>query len=147
MTTPKRKRAKVPDARKYAALPMCAVTKAPYGASVPGYKLPSLANARLHWRAHAKLTSGQKHLGARMAFAMDVGSAARPIAFGIRLTRVGPRLLDEDNLASAFKHIRDGIAWACCVDDGPTGPITWRYEQRKGPYAIEARYEVRECLT
>ncbi len=48
----------------------------------------------------------------------------------VRLTRIAPRRLDSDNLAFAFKGVRDGIAAVLGVDDGGGGPV-WIYDQRK----------------
>lgn len=39
--------------------------------------------------------------------------------------------LDSDNLPCAFKKIRDSVAEWFHVDDGPKGPITWKYSQCK----------------
>jgi hypothetical protein len=36
----------------------------------------------------------------------------------VTMTRLGPRPLDDDNLAVSLKHVRDGIAQAFGVDDG-----------------------------
>lgn len=48
------------------------------------------------------------------------------------LTRVAPRPLDDDNLAYAFKSIRDGVADSLgCRDNDPR--VVWTYTQRKGP--------------
>ena len=49
----------------------------------------------------------------------------------ITLTRIAPRVLDTDNLASAMKAVRDGVADALGVDDG-SSRLTWRYAQEKG---------------
>ncbi len=35
----------------------------------------------------------------------------------IQFTRYGPKTLDSDNIFSAFKHVRDGVADAFGVDD------------------------------
>jgi len=62
--------------------------------------------------------------------------AARKIS--VRLTRVGPRRLDSDNLAAALKHVRDGVADALGVDDGDPR-LEWIYDQqrcRPGEYAV-----------
>ena len=49
----------------------------------------------------------------------------------VTITRVGPRRLDDDNLAAACKYVRDQIAAVIGIDDG--SPLyTWRYEQRVG---------------
>ena len=39
--------------------------------------------------------------------------------------------LDDDNLAGAFKAIRDEVAKYFGVGDGPKGPIKWKYAQKK----------------
>lgn len=106
---------------------------------VPGYVLPSRANERLHWRSAATLTARQRDLGRRMGQAMIGCGLTLPTT--ITLTRKGARLLDDDNLASAFKHVRDGIADACGVDDSKRGPITWVYTQETGKIpGIDARW-------
>lgn len=54
----------------------------------------------------------------------------------VRLVRYGPRRLDSDNLAAAFKPIRDGIADALGVDDG-SDRVAWSYEQITSVYGVE----------
>ena len=100
----------------------------------PGYRLPSRANARMHWRKLAALSKAQKAMGAALGCAL---SKTAPKV--VLMTRVAPRDLDDDNLASAFKSIRDGLAAAWGVDDSPAGPVVWRYSQERGDYAITVR--------
>ena len=88
-------------------------------------KLPSLANTRLHWRVMARLKKQQR--GA--TFYCMHGKKAPPLPVVITIVRIGPRKLDDDNLASACKYVRDAIADVVGTDDG--SPLyTWRYEQR-----------------
>lgn len=47
----------------------------------------------------------------------------------VLITRLGRRVLDDDNLATACKHIRDGVAEALGVNDGDTSKVVWAYEQ------------------
>lgn len=64
----------------------------------------------------------------------------------VEFRRVASRLLDSDNLAGAFKKLRDTLAAWFGVDDGPDGPIDWRYSQRKGRergIEVEFEYEVK----
>jgi hypothetical protein len=64
--------------------------------------------------------------------------AARP-AFPcvITLTRVGVKRMDTDNLASALKACRDGVAEWLGIDDGDPR-IEWRYAQRTDKtYSVE----------
>ena len=54
------------------------------------------------------------------------------------LTRIAPRDLDTDNLASGLKAVRDGVADALGMDDG-SSRIEWRYAQERrkpGEYAV-----------
>jgi hypothetical protein len=97
-------------------------------------RLPSLANCRLHWRAMAKLKDGQKSFVA--LFLIKAGPLP-PLPRKITLTRIGKSKLDDDNLAHAFKYVRDQIARAYGVDDG-SNQYQWCYSQRKGKeYSIE----------
>ncbi len=89
---------------------------------------PSLANARLHWAKRARIVKQQ-----RLAAALMVGSQA-PDALKpkrITLTRMASRKLDTDNLASALKAVRDGIAVALGISDGDER-IEWVYRQENG---------------
>lgn len=55
----------------------------------------------------------------------------------VLLRRLAPSNgLDDDNLRSALKAIRDGLADGLGVDDGDPS-VTWEYDQRRGPYGVE----------
>lgn len=71
----------------------------------------------------------------------------------VTLTRVAPRKLDDDNLRTAFKHVRDTIA-AFIFDDWRMGRkdndprIKWLYAQKKGEvgeYAFEIEITQQEA--
>jgi hypothetical protein len=95
-------------------------------------ELPSLSNARMNWRRMATLKKDQ-----RIATYLCIPRGSiPPLPLLITITRIGPRRLDDDNLAAACKYVRDEIARAVGVDDG-SDQYTWRYEQRKGKYGIE----------
>lgn len=99
-------------------------------------KIVSVANLRLHWAVKAKLAKSHRS----KAFSALASVAAPPAPpCTLVLTRIAPRLLDGDNLQSAFKAVRDGVADWLGVDDGHKG-LDWQYNQRKdGPkvYAVE----------
>jgi hypothetical protein len=92
-------------------------------------KLPSLANARLHWAARAKIVKRQRNAVRMALLGADHG---RPMwaPFVVTITRLGPRQLDSDNCQSAAKHVRDQVAEYLGVDDGDQC-YTWHYEQVK----------------
>ena len=100
-------------------------------------KIISEANSRQHWRQAAP----RKALHRATARAM-CQQHARPRHDGpitITLTRIAPRTLDDDNLASGFKAVRDGVADWLGIDDG-SKRLAWRYAQAKGApngYAAE----------
>lgn len=99
----------------------------------------SEANARDCWPKSSK----RKKLHRQTACAM-LTRHCRPVIDGpitITLTRIAPRGLDDDNLASGFKAARDGVADWLGIDDGDKR-LTWRYAQRKGA----ARAYSAECV-
>jgi hypothetical protein len=49
---------------------------------------------------------------------------------GVLFVRLGVGTLDDDNLANAFKAVRDEVAKQFRVTDAPGGPVAWRYAQR-----------------
>jgi hypothetical protein len=109
-------------------------------------RLPSRANLRLHWARAARLAREQRQTAywqVRAALAANPKSAARiALPISARLIRLAPRRLDDDNLAAAFKHVRDGTASALGLRDD--GHLSGRFacEQRITP-AAESRVEVR----
>jgi hypothetical protein len=88
---------------------------------------------RLHWTKIAKARKSE-----REAAWYVVPSGLKP-PLTVTLTRIAPRMFDDDNLGAAFKSIRDGIADKVGVDDG-SAQIAFKYAQRRGKpkeYAIE----------
>lgn len=108
---------------------------------IEGMKLGAALNARVHWSRRAARAKKERK-ATSWALSMRASSLPHPLKppSTCTLVRVAPRMLDDDNLAGAFKSIRDEVAAFFDVDDGPKGPIAWRYEQRKGEpkkYAVE----------
>lgn len=85
-----------------------------------------------HWRRLHTITKQQKE---ETYFALH-GKPLPPPPLLITITRIGPRKLDDDNLASACKYVRDQIAAAVGLDDG-SDQFTWRYKQQTGKYGVE----------
>lgn len=107
---------------------------------IPGMKLGAALNARVHWTKRAARAKKERAIVATVLRLHPFASDVTPTT--CTLARIAPRMLDDDNLAGAFKAIRDEVAAFFGVDDGPRGPIAWRYEQRKGQpkqYAVEIR--------
>lgn len=102
-------------------------------------KTISEANARDHWSKKAKRVRHHRST-AHLLTKRVARATALPVV--VTLTRVSPSSgLDDDNLRSALKAVRDGIADAYGVDDRDPG-IAWRYAQRRGTaYAVQVEIE------
>ena len=108
-------------------------------------KIISEANTRCHWREKSARFK-QHRQTARLMMAVEAGPAPGAPGIIITLTRIAPRELDDDNLASGFKGVRDGVADWLGIDDG-SKRLKWLYEQRKGPAGVyEAEVAVDEAL-
>lgn len=101
--------------------------------------------SRGHWYAHASEVRSQRRKA--WAYAKSSGTlrmATHKVPQVVRLTRAAPSNgLDDDNLRSALKAIRDGIADALGVDDRDPR-VTWEYDQRRGPYSVEVEIRRRD---
>lgn len=103
-------------------------------------RLPSVANLRLHWATKARMVKAQRG-AVRLALVHRIGSLSSGERAVVTLTRVAPRQLDSDNLASAFKACRDSVADLLGVDDGGDR-VAWLYRQERGPAAVRIDVEV-----
>lgn len=90
-------------------------------------KTVSEANQRGSWRPrHARKVKQQSDF-----VALWRGSKAKVVTPAtITFTRFSTNVLDSDNLAGAFKHVRDALAKEIGIDDG-SPLITWRYKQER----------------
>ncbi len=101
-------------------------------------ELVSEMNRRDHWAVKHRRATRQKQSayahtikhGHRLC-ARARGNAACFLVKLVRIMRRRQRPFDGDNLQSAFKAIRDGIADALGIDDG-SDRLTWEYSQEKG---------------
>ena len=108
-------------------------------------RLVNETNAREHWAARCGRAKTHRQIA---------GWTAKPCVLGmsppyrVMITRIGPRRLDDDNLAASAKHVRDGIADALGIDDGDPR-IAWMYDQRRcGPRDVTLEgYGVEVCIT
>lgn len=105
--------------------------------------VPSESNLREHWTARRRRHSIQK-----LALITRIRQKKPDITFPctITFTRISPRALDDDNLPTAFKAIRDALA-DYIFPGLPPGRadgdkrLSWQYKQEKGPhsYRIEIK--------
>lgn len=91
-------------------------------------KTISEANEREHWTARHRRKKAQQQLMAAFMFNALRGRRIK-LPCRVRLTRIGPRSLDSDNLAASMKHVQDAIASRLGIDDGDADQVTWEYSQ------------------
>lgn len=89
----------------------------------------SASNKREGWRARARRVREERD-GVRTAW-LAAGRPRLPVPCVVRLERRGPRRLDDDNLRSALKGVRDEVAAILGVDDADMR-VTWKYRQTTG---------------
>jgi hypothetical protein len=98
----------------------------------------SEANQRVHWavrhrRFKEQAAAVRATLGCEWAFPKWWNDAT----YAITLTRLGGKIMDGDNLAGAFKAVRDELAEWLAINDG-SDQATWSYQQfYSGPKGIE----------
>jgi len=118
-----------------------------------GIQLVSVANLREHWAKRADRNKRHRAAAYRAtAYKLaSIQSWARPLDVSkpmtITITRIAPRKLDSDNLASSAKAVRDGIADGLGIDDG-SELVTWCYEQMKRfprEYRCQVQIEQKEA--
>ena len=83
---------------------------------IPGLRLVSEGNERENRYAKAKRIRDQKQIVAAFFRVKRPDRPTFPLV--VTITRLGPRALDSDNLASSGKHVRDAVATWLGVDDG-----------------------------
>lgn len=100
-------------------------------------------NAHIHWRKRHATDQEDRAHGRQLVEWRGGKQAERPwlrtigehfLAAGGRIhvefTRLSTATCDDDNLPSAFKAVRDGIAEALGIDDG-SDRYAWSYGQRR----------------
>jgi hypothetical protein len=108
----------------------------------PACRVVTEANTHEHWRTKARRFEAQRQ--AMEAVWQESPLTGPPIwkhvpGLVVTLTHVGPTM-DDDNLAGAFKAVRDAVAECIGRDDGDPW-FRWEYAQRAGEPGIEIRIE------
>lgn len=93
-------------------------------------------NAREHFRVKAKRVKAERTAAACALY----GKPKPPIPCSVRLTRVGPRSCDDDNLIGGLKAIRDQVAEWLGVDDRHRNQVRYVYDQKRGPWGVEIEF-------
>lgn len=110
----------------------------PLSVLLEGLRLVSENNAHEHWRERQKRAKRQRWYA---AFKLRDVSAYLPCR--VRITRIAPRELDDDNLHGACKHVRDGVADALGLKSDRDPRVSWEVAQERGGKGVYAvRVEV-----
>lgn len=108
-------------------------------------KTVSGMNVREHWAVRAKRVKTERSVSFLCTKRTPIGV---PLPVIVTLCRVSPGVLDDDNLRSALKGVRDGIADAYEVADNDPR-IRWCYKQEKckrGHYEVSVAIQhVKNC--
>jgi len=118
----------VPDAVAEGAVTLVSFT-------VP-IKASTTLNTRAHWAEKARRAKAERAAVAYRWPRLDI----EPVVT-VTLTRIGPRELDGDNLTSALKGIRDGVAAKLRLDDA-CRLVAWCYRQERGEPAVRVELDV-----
>jgi hypothetical protein len=95
-------------------------------------KVVSVANLREHWSKRSARAKTHRST-ARLMLTQWGLHPELPVT--VMFTRLGPKLLDGDNLQSSCKAARDGVAdWLGLDDADPR--ITWKYGQQQGKAGV-----------
>lgn len=106
---------------------------APLSVEIPGLRLVSEANERGAWHRGALRAAEQRRL-----VGLTLRTRAKiAVPCEVRIIRVAPCALDDDNLARACKAVRDEVAHWLGIDDRDER-VTWHVGQVKAK-----RYGVR----
>ena len=90
-------------------------------------KTVSEANRREHW-AVKNARKKMQQLDFTALWRSFKGTVEPPAT--VTFTRYSCNVLDSDNLAGAFKHVRDALAKEIGIDDG-SPLIKWEYKQER----------------
>jgi hypothetical protein len=85
--------------------------------TIPGLRVVSEANLRDSWPARFRRKKAQQ-IEVHAEWKRHARGVKIKLPCVVRLTRIGPQRLDDDNLSGAFKSCRDQIAKEIGVDDG-----------------------------
>jgi len=95
-----------------------------YSVELP-LRLDSVANLREHWSKKSKRTKVHRAAGAET----EIDSVQLPCT--VQIIRIAPRSLDGDNMQSACKALRDGLADRMGIKDNDPR-VSWQYAQERG---------------
>lgn len=105
----------------------------------------SVANLREHWATRANRNKKQRAMVAESLVSLPPYFKNTKQVINVTFTRHGKRKLDDDNLSSAFKAMRDEVAKQINRDDNTESKVNWIYKQQPSKiYFVEIEIEVEQ---
>ncbi len=115
-----------------------------YRLDCPGLVVVSEANQRCHWAVRKKRFADQAEMLLYCLAVTRMGTQPKPRPpMTITMTRLGGKGLDSDNLAGAFKAVRDTLCRWLSLDDGDKR-LRFLYKQKPGKMEPGIRIDIRE---
>lgn len=105
-----------------------------------GLTLVSEPNARDHWREKAERVKWQRGIVRNALAALAPPDLTDGRRWTVTIDRTTRHELDDDNLGTSAKAVRDGVAAWLGVDDSPSSPVRWIYTQRVSPRTKAPRW-------
>lgn len=102
-----------------------------------------------HWSSINARADAQKQITTLVLRTKLAVRCPWPPPLTVTLTRVGPRLLDDDNLRGSLKAVRDAVARWLEIDDRHRELVAYEYEQRlagKGRVGVEIEVGPRKVV-
>lgn len=96
--------------------------------TIPAMRLISRTNTHRSWKQDFRATLNHRTVAGTALRAIALRPEwAGAAAIRVSMLYVGPRKMDQGNIAAAFKNVQDGVADAFRVDDGRDEFWTWEY--------------------
>jgi len=95
---------------------------------LPGLVPVSRANQRGHWAV--TMRREREYSAILWASLRRIQGLQWRLPLSVTFHRVGAKLLDDDNLAGAYKRLRDCVADWLRIDDGDRTAAAWAYTQQ-----------------
>lgn len=108
----------------------------------------SESNQRKGWQGRWKRGKAQASALSEAVYNLSYAGVTMPDANAskaliVTWTHIGPEM-DDDNLRSALKGLRDHLAEWLGLPNDRDPRVEWRYDQRRGRPGVEVRIESRE---
>lgn len=95
---------------------------------IAGLRTVSEMNQSEHWATRMRRKHSQQE-EVMVAWLNNLRGRTVELPCVVKLTRIGSKRLDQDNLASSMKFCQDQIARLLNVNDGDESKVRWEYHQ------------------